>query len=67
MNKMQESEIGPLYICIGRFMICCDVCEEWYHGECVGVSVKRGRQMTINKELYTCPECASTSHSFLSF
>lgn len=21
-----------------RFMICCDVCEEWFHGKCVGIT-----------------------------
>jgi hypothetical protein len=22
----------------GEFMVACDVCDEWYHGKCVGVS-----------------------------
>ena len=40
-----------------RFMICCDSCEEWYHGDCVGISLERGRQMEKASEDYTCVKC----------
>lgn len=26
-----------------RFMICCDVCEDWFHGKCVNVSKSMGK------------------------
>lgn len=26
-----------------RFMICCDVCEDWFHGKCVHVSKAMGK------------------------
>lgn len=26
-----------------RFMICCDVCEEWFHGKCVGITKTIGK------------------------
>ena len=38
-------------------MICCDSCEEWYHGDCVGISLERGRQMEKASEDYTCAKC----------
>lgn len=40
-----------------RFMICCDRCEEWFHGECVGITEARGRLMERNGEDYVCPNC----------
>ncbi|XP_052424745.1 death-inducer obliterator 1 isoform X2 [Carassius gibelio] len=40
-----------------RFMICCDRCEEWFHGDCVGISEARGRLMERNGEDYVCPNC----------
>lgn len=27
-----------------RFMICCDVCEDWFHGKCVHVSKAMGKK-----------------------
>ena len=39
-------------------MICCDSCEEWFHGDCVGISTERGRQMERLGEDYTCSCCA---------
>lgn len=27
-----------------RFMICCDVCEDWFHGKCVHVSKAMGKR-----------------------
>ncbi|KAL2103618.1 hypothetical protein ACEWY4_000486 [Coilia grayii] len=41
-----------------RFMICCDRCQEWFHGDCVGISEKRGSLMEKNKEEYVCPNCS---------
>lgn len=29
-----------------RFMICCDVCEDWFHGKCVHVSKAMGKYFT---------------------
>lgn len=45
----------------GRFMISCDVCEEWFHGGCVGISVHRGKQMEKKGEEYVCPACIEKS------
>lgn len=38
-------------------MICCDRCEEWFHGNCVGISEARGRLLERNGEDYICPNC----------
>ncbi|KAI4722468.1 hypothetical protein E4T48_01363 [Aureobasidium sp. EXF-10727] len=35
------------------FMIGCDSCNEWFHGECVGISQEEGSSL----DEYTCPEC----------
>ena len=40
-----------------RFMICCDQCEEWYHGDCVGISVAQGKRMERYGEDYVCMRC----------
>lgn len=39
------------------FMICCDQCEEWYHGDCVGISVGQGKRMEREGKEYICPVC----------
>ena len=43
----------------GRFMICCDRCNEWYHGDCVGITPSVGRQMETDAEEFICPTCSS--------
>ncbi|XP_063700167.1 death-inducer obliterator 1 isoform X2 [Culicoides brevitarsis] len=40
-----------------RFMICCDVCEEWFHGKCVNVTKSQGNQMESAGKDWTCPNC----------
>ncbi|XP_050978340.1 death-inducer obliterator 1 isoform X7 [Labeo rohita] len=47
-----------------RFMICCDRCEEWFHGDCVGISEARGRLMERNGEDYVCPNCYTQKGQF---
>ncbi|KAI8511679.1 Lsd1/2 complex PHD finger containing protein Phf2 [Branchiostoma belcheri] len=50
----------PLYcICrqpydVTRFMIECDVCENWFHGSCVGVEEHQAADI----DKYHCPNCA---------
>ncbi|PSN55378.1 hypothetical protein C0J52_01814 [Blattella germanica] len=39
------------------FMICCDSCEDWFHGKCVGVTKSMGKQMELNGVEWVCPNC----------
>lgn len=36
-----------------RFMIACDACEEWYHGDCINISEKEAKHI----RQYFCPRC----------
>ncbi|XP_031562388.1 PHD finger protein 3-like [Actinia tenebrosa] len=40
-----------------RFMICCDNCEEWLHGDCVSITKEIGKEMEKNGIEYVCPRC----------
>ncbi|XP_055853477.1 uncharacterized protein LOC129917135 [Episyrphus balteatus] len=40
-----------------RFMICCDVCEDWFHGTCVSITKAMGLEMEQNGVEWTCPKC----------
>jgi len=37
----------------GSFMVGCDLCDQWYHGTCVGVTKDEANDM----ERYVCPRC----------
>lgn len=41
------------------FMICCDICEYWYHGSCVGVSQTKSDRLTREGKEWFCGECLS--------
>lgn len=36
-------------------MIACDFCDQWFHGQCVGISAAQGKRF----ESYKCPLCVS--------
>ncbi|KAI4823709.1 hypothetical protein KUCAC02_012283, partial [Chaenocephalus aceratus] len=52
----------PLYcLCrlpydVTRFMIECDICQDWFHGSCVGVEEDKAAEI----DLYHCPNCQVT-------
>lgn len=42
------------FICyFRRFYICCDTCQDWFHGRCVGVL----QAESSNIDEYVCPNC----------
>ncbi|KAL1465324.1 hypothetical protein WDU94_004906 [Cyamophila willieti] len=40
-----------------RFMICCDSCDSWFHGKCVGITKAMGNQMEERGIEWRCPPC----------
>lgn len=40
-----------------RFMIACDQCLDWYHGKCVGITKKMGKDMESVGNEWRCPKC----------
>jgi hypothetical protein len=43
-----------------RFMICCDKCEEWFHGTCVNVTKAMGKEIERQKKKWLCPKCKTS-------
>ncbi|XP_058805626.1 death-inducer obliterator 1 isoform X2 [Phymastichus coffea] len=41
-----------------RFMICCDMCQDWFHGKCVHVTKAMGEQMESQGIEWVCPNCS---------
>nr|CAI5865175.1 unnamed protein product [Callosobruchus analis] len=63
-EEEEESEDDPNKLwCIcnqphnNRFMICCDTCEEWYHGKCVNITKTMGQQMEAEGREWICLFC----------
>ncbi|KAI0507701.1 hypothetical protein KFK09_013829 [Dendrobium nobile] len=42
-----------------EFWICCDVCEKWFHGNCVKITPARAEHI----KQYKCPSCSSNKRS----
>ncbi|XP_022913665.2 death-inducer obliterator 1 isoform X1 [Onthophagus taurus] len=67
-DEEEESEDDPNKLwCIcnqphnNRFMICCDTCEEWYHGKCVNVTKAMGQMMEQEGKEWICVYCKDHS------
>ena len=48
-------------------MICCDSCEDWFHGECVGISMAKGREMEKTGEEWCCRICKGTKFLIICY
>ncbi|XP_071810985.1 uncharacterized protein [Apostichopus japonicus] len=46
-----------------RFMICCDKCEDWFHGSCVNVTKQQGKHMEDQGLEWFCPNCKGDKNS----
>ncbi|KAL3316833.1 hypothetical protein Ciccas_004512 [Cichlidogyrus casuarinus] len=48
-----------------RFMICCDRCDEWFHGDCVQLTPERGARMEEQGIDFVCPSCRPENYETL--
>ncbi|KAJ4131597.1 hypothetical protein NW768_005790 [Fusarium equiseti] len=59
-SELEESDHGPYCICRGaddhRWMIFCENCEDWYHGECIDLNKEIGESLI---ERFICPLCTT--------
>ncbi|ROV91589.1 hypothetical protein VSDG_07919 [Cytospora chrysosperma] len=57
----EDSDHGPYCICRGpddhRWMISCDMCDDWFHGECVQIDKAVGEALI---QRYVCPRCTDS-------
>lgn len=42
-----------MFVYFYRFYICCDRCQDWFHGRCVGIL----QSEADNIDEYVCPRC----------
>ncbi|KAI1761140.1 hypothetical protein GGR53DRAFT_43127 [Hypoxylon sp. FL1150] len=63
-----ETDNGPYCICRGpddhRWMISCDVCEDWFHGECVQLDKETGEKLV---ERFVCPNCTDGKANYTKY
>ncbi|KAK0665333.1 hypothetical protein QBC41DRAFT_349678 [Cercophora samala] len=64
---MSESDSGPYCLCRGpdnhRFMIACDRCEDWFHGDCIGMDKWTGENLV---QKYICPNCSDPDRGYVT-
>ncbi|KAK2958428.1 hypothetical protein BLNAU_6698 [Blattamonas nauphoetae] len=63
-KKTRQSNARTYCICkqpydVGQFMIQCDICNDWYHGKCVGITPEKAETM----DSYYCEKCVGKNPS----
>ncbi|KAK0612919.1 hypothetical protein B0T17DRAFT_542139 [Bombardia bombarda] len=59
-NSGESGEVDNGLYCLCRgpdnhqFMIACDKCEDWFHGDCIGMDKYTGEELVLR---YICPRC----------
>ena len=60
VKKKQQQKADSTLYCIcrqtyedERFMIQCNVCSDWFHGDCVGISEKQASLLLSTPWMYT--------------
>lgn len=43
--------------CFLRFMVGCGRCDDWFHGDCVGLDLTKVREMEEEDQMYVCLKC----------
>ncbi|KAI1755956.1 hypothetical protein F4782DRAFT_487806 [Xylaria castorea] len=63
-----ETDNGPYCLCRGpddhRWMISCDACEDWFHGECVDLDKEIGEKLV---ERFVCPNCTDGRNNYTKY
>lgn len=63
-----EIDNGPYCICRGpddhRWMISCDACEDWFHGECINLDKELGEKLI---ERFVCPNCTDGDLNYTKY
>lgn len=42
---------------VSRFMVGCGRCDDWFHGDCVGLDLAKVREMEEEDQMYVCLKC----------
>ncbi|KAI1258370.1 hypothetical protein F5Y18DRAFT_421449 [Xylariaceae sp. FL1019] len=67
-SSEDETDNGPYCICRGpddhRWMIGCEICEDWFHGECVDLSKEIGEKLV---ERFVCPNCTDGKLNYTKY
>lgn len=50
-----NSNIGWIF----RFMVGCGRCDDWFHGDCVGLDLAKVQQMEKEDQEYVCLKCCA--------
>ncbi|NXC74499.1 PHF3 protein, partial [Anhinga anhinga] len=50
-----------------RFMVGCGRCDDWFHGDCVGLSLSQAQQMGEEDKEYVCVKCCAEEDKKMEF